>query len=774
MTASTLFVALLVGQVQASVWGTVRDSETGTPVVGARVELLDAGLASITDSAGSYVLSGVSVGARHLMISSLGYKARTLHVFVPSDGAIRLDVALEPEPIRLRPVEASLTARPVRTEEEYSLDAVQRVGSRTLTQWDVRSHPGLAEPDFFEALGGQGVLLDPENPSGLHVHGGSSDQNLFLLDGVPVYSPYHAAGQFSALNPDAISRVDLHSVVAPSTWDGALSGVVDARTQAPGADQVGIRGAVSATGARLTGDGSLPLGAGGLFSARWGHPGFLAPPAEDSYVRGSFSDGLAKVEAPIGGGRVQVLAFTSDNNLRIASVLTEADDGGAPESSEAGFELDDAQGPNQFSWKSRSYGLGWEKPLGGRTAIHAQLWRADLDVASYWRATGGPLSMSSRRRTYGSRLMLLADGPASSSRLGFSVERDRTSYTVLPAGTSGLPTESLLETRSEPEVFAAFAEHQRCLNDRVHVLLGVRSSFMAGKRPRLAPRVSLNWPVSSFFSVSAGYARTHQWVQSLRNPESLIDNVFNPNLPVAAEGNDIPIAQSDQFGLALKTWPVEGVSAGLEGYTRVLEGLVLVAPTTGQPFAVAGYSIGRARAWGGAINVELAGARYRALVEYGFGAVTYDVGSGTYRPEFAVNHSLAAALGYYPSASLVVRSALRVEFGRPTTLVEGPFEWEACSIIGGGCEAEGSPQEVAGPLGRSRLPAYIRLDIGARKHWHWRLLGRDGVLTGFVTLSNVLGRRNLFGYTVDPGTGEVSKLPMRPFSPLTVGLEWSF
>lgn len=774
MSASFLCIALLLSQVQVSVWGTVRDSETGVPVISALVEILDGGRTAVTDSTGWYVLSGVPAGARQLRISSLGYKSRTLRVFVPADGAIRLDVALEPEPIRLRPVEASLAARPLQTESELGVDRVQRIGSRTVTQWDVRAHPGLAEPDFFEALGGQGVLLDPENPSGLHVRGGSSDQNLFLLDGFPVYSPYHAGGQFSALNPDALSRVELHTIVAPSAWDGALSGVVDARTQAADADGIGVRGALSATGARLTTDGHLPLGARALLSGRWGHPGFLVPSGEASYVRGSFSDGLAKVEAPIGGGWVEVLAFTSDNSLRIASAPTGAGADSATGSGPADLALADVQGPNRFSWRSRSYGLGWKRALGRRAAIQARLWRADLDVASYWRAAGGSLGMSSGRRSNGSQLMLLADGPAGSWRLGFSMERDRTFYTVVPAGTSPLPTESLVEIRGEPEVFAAFAEHQRSLESGVQVLFGVRGSLVAGKRPQLAPRLSVHWPVSSSLSVSAGYARTHQWVQSLRNPESLVDNLFNPNLPVAAEAHGVPIARADQFSLALEAQPMAGLRAGLEGYARVSDGLVLVAPTTGQPFAVDSFSVGRARVWGGAINVELIGARYRALLDYGLGAVTYDVGSGTYRPGFAISRSLAASLGYYPSATLAVRWALRAEFGRPTTLVEGPFLWEACSIIEGGCEAEGSPQKLAGPLGGSRLPPYVRFDIGVRKHWHWRLLGHDGVLTGFATLSNILNRGNLFGYTVDPDTGELSELPSRPFSPLTVGLEWSF
>ncbi len=106
--------------------------------------------------------------------------------------------------------------------------------------------------------------------------------------------------------------------------------------------------------------------------------------------------------------------------------------------------------------------------------------------------------------------------------------------------------------------------------------------------------------------------------------------------------------------------------------------------------------------------------------------------------------------------------------------MDGPFTWEACSVLEGGCEAEGSPGEFSGPLGDQRLPPYLRVDIGVRKHWHSRILGREGRIAAFVTLSNVLDSRNVLGYVLDPATGRPSRLPMRPFSPLAAGLEWRF
>ncbi len=72
------------------------------------------------------------------------------------------------------------------------------------------------------------------------------------------------------------------------------------------------------------------------------------------------------------------------------------------------------------------------------------------------------------------------------------------------------------------------------------------------------------------------------------------------------------------------------------------------------------------------------------------------------------------------------------------------------------------------------MPAYVRVDIGVRKHWHWRALGRDGVIAVFTTLSNVFRRENVLGYVTDPDTGEVTALPMRPLSLLTAGLDWRF
>jgi outer membrane receptor protein involved in Fe transport len=70
-----------------------------------------------------------------------------------------------------------------------------------------------------------GVQSGTEGTSGIYVRGGGPDQNLFLLDGVPVYNASHLLGFFSVFNPDAIKTVQLYKGGFPARFGGRLSSV---------------------------------------------------------------------------------------------------------------------------------------------------------------------------------------------------------------------------------------------------------------------------------------------------------------------------------------------------------------------------------------------------------------------------------------------------------------------------------------------------------------------------------------------------------------------
>jgi len=88
------------------------------------------------------------------------------------------------------------------------------------------------EPDLMKLLQLlPGVQPSSEGNTGLYVRGGSADQNLILLDGVPVYNPNHLFGFFSIFNPDAINDLHVYKGNFPARLGGRLSSVIDIYTK---------------------------------------------------------------------------------------------------------------------------------------------------------------------------------------------------------------------------------------------------------------------------------------------------------------------------------------------------------------------------------------------------------------------------------------------------------------------------------------------------------------------------------------------------------------
>lgn len=86
------------------------------------------------------------------------------------------------------------------------------------------------ETDIFKALQFMpGIQSGSEGRNGLYVRGGSPDQNLILLDDIPLYYVSHLGGFVSVFNTDAINNVKLYKSGFPAKYGGRLSSVVDVR-----------------------------------------------------------------------------------------------------------------------------------------------------------------------------------------------------------------------------------------------------------------------------------------------------------------------------------------------------------------------------------------------------------------------------------------------------------------------------------------------------------------------------------------------------------------
>ncbi len=736
---------------QATVVGVVRDGQTSQPLASAVVEFTDLDRAAATGADGRYTMPHVPAGPQHVSIRAMGYSRRWLHALVPRHGELELNISLPPEPIPLQAIEVRAPV-PVRGLEGGEGPAFP---ARELLLAAVRNHPLLEEADHFQALAGGDVFLQPESPSGVHIRGGASDQTAYLLDGVPVFSPFHAAGLSSAWNPDALSRLSLSSIGSSPGHPHTLSGTIEGVTRVPG-DRLRAQGSFSTTQARLTLDGPLgPAGAGYVVGLRSGLPGAFAPKGEASYVRGEIGDWLAKLEMPIFRGRVRLLGYDSENEVEAAAAIATED---VPSPTTVA---------NLFAWHSRSLGAEWNRSFSG-TTVRVRGWSARSDAGSIWAGRAEPVEMTALRRDLG----LLASAEYGSARTltvaGIRLEESRTSY--------GIESDSLVPSwtwSASTPVATLFAQHARGIGPGVQLDLEASIAATAGHLYP-GPRAQLRWNLSEHLTLHTGYARTHQFVQSLRNAESVVGNVFPVELYMGAGASAVPVAQGDQVVVAADYRPSSGVRVGLQAFERSSTGLVLVAPRDGQPFLTSGFVVGSGAARGLSVEAAWSATRWGILASYGLQHVRLDYGDSSYVPDHGAAHLLEGGIIVFPSATASIRLGVAAALGRRTTTAVGGFEWESYNLLDRGAEFGGSPQYEGAALGATPLPAYVRVDLGLRKHWHIRVAGRDASIALFGTATNLLGRTNILTYARNPSTGELVGIEMRPRAPLVVGLDWQF
>jgi hypothetical protein len=198
--------------------GYVKNSKTGEPVVNAAVYVEKLKRGTSTDQYGYYSLT-LPAGSYVLTVQSLGMIDAKYNVVVYSDG--KFDVALKEQVTTLKDVVVS-------SQKVANITRVQ-MGVEKLNIASIKKVPALfGEADVIKAvLTLPGVKSVGEASSGFNVRGGSTDQNLILLNEGTIYNPSHFFGMFSAFNPEIIKDIELYKSSIPAKYGGRLSSVLN-------------------------------------------------------------------------------------------------------------------------------------------------------------------------------------------------------------------------------------------------------------------------------------------------------------------------------------------------------------------------------------------------------------------------------------------------------------------------------------------------------------------------------------------------------------------
>lgn len=245
----TSSVLITEAQEKFTISGYIEDAETKEKLIGANIYIPSLEVGTSTNTYGFYSLTVPAQKELYLSISYIGYSTKNYKIDLTKNVSLNFQL-IEGEELETLEIVANEANK---IEDEVQMSQV------TIPIQQIKNLPAfMGEVDVLKVLQLMpGVQSGGEGTSGLYVRGGSPDQNLMLLDGVPLYNVSHLFGFFSVFNADAIKNVTLTKGGFPARYGGRLSSVLDINMKEGNMREFHGEGSVSNIASKFTFEGPI-------------------------------------------------------------------------------------------------------------------------------------------------------------------------------------------------------------------------------------------------------------------------------------------------------------------------------------------------------------------------------------------------------------------------------------------------------------------------------------------------------------------------------------
>ncbi len=694
---------------------------------------------------GRYLLEGLRPGVVTVRVRHPGYEAIAVEVTLATSASVRVDLELAGRPLRLDPVE-------VRADRVIGggTGGDEPGQPRLIPELEIQAldlTPGVGDPALAAAV----RALPGNDPASatdvLYLRGSTADMKLVLLDGAPVYTPFHVAGLMPGFEPALLGAAALHRGGAPARYDGGLTHILDLRTRSPRRDRLRASTALDLLTASGAVEGPLGRRGGFLASARGLHDVGSGPLGGDRPY--GYSDILLAAEYEPGDDhRIGVTAFRNSE-----AVL-----------------LDYQAAPDDATWSNRALSLSYEGTAGG-ARVRALGAASDYDASLPLQPAStdsvpvpGPLLATGANR----RARLLAEvewgGAAARTAVGVSHNFIEASYGAHDPTAGVSSSAAATHTTTGLHVDAV-----RLLAPEVTLRAGVRADFFPDGDLALAPRARLAWAFDPRALLSVAVGRYHQ---PTRTPDVEVERTLQEVVASDLSAPQLlPVARADHVVVSLDQLLAGRVRLGLHGFWKGYEGLA-AASSEGESIRSSG------------VDLRLSSAGEREVIWLGYGLSWFwsDRDLSGYSRDFAGRHLLTAGV----SSDLwgPVRGEFRVAYGAGLPYTAIPFrslglDQEAAAPTAPPPE----PPDTTGPrpLAAADSPLlegldddFLRLDFELHARLTARWGGHSWSVRPYLRVINALRRRDALFYAFQPWRAD-SLMPLaeRPFLPV-IGVAITF
>jgi hypothetical protein len=687
----------------------------------------------------------------------LGYRLLERSILVRPGDTARIDVTLEREVQLLSPVRVDAASADAEAFVSKPNVATVAVGAAAM-----KGIPAAGEPDVVRVVQLlPGVVSRNDFNTGLNVRGGEADQNLILLDGYPIYNPFHLGGLFSTFMDATVGGIELMTGAFPARFGGRLSSVLDVRSTdeaRPGVHGSADLSAIGAT-ARLSGTFGTERGTWSV-AARRTYADAMTSLFTDDIFPYHFRDVHARAAfVLVGNARLSVTAYLGKDILDANLSKFEADS--TPSNA--------SEGQWTFDWGNRVIGATIAKDLGADARIPLLGWRLGESTTLEQRISASQFStlldlgegaLAQRNEVRDVRLAgsVIARTASHDRSMGYEVATHRIRY----ASGSSATGDSDFDLRQRPSSAAAWFNDLWRPSPRWLIEWGLRGEALSERGwAALSPRVSLKFFVTPEVAITAAGGRVTQWMHSMAGDGPLrffeVWLASDSLTPVATAWHWVAGAER-----RLRDAGSVRVEAFVKRYERVLEANWSENPQIqGDEFLVA-----EGRSYGADILARWQPASGLAgWISYSYGVSTRSRDGMRWAPGHDRRHDLDIVATWRRTK---YRFGARFGFatGTPYTPIVGEIARRTYDPSRDSW-GTGNPrlwiEALGGARHAARFPATHRLDLDASREFK---IGGASV-SPYVSVVNAYNAPNVFVYLYDystdaPTRRAISQFPVLP------------
>ncbi len=733
-----LMLALLLPLATSTVFagtihGFVRDKDNREPIIMGNVWLEKSPVGTTTNTKGYYVLSSLPPGSYEINFSYMGYKTVKKKQTLKDGEDIELNVLMEVEAISGE--EVVVTAE----EDEDKLDI--KPGKILVQATELRTVPQVAEPDLFRSLQMlPGVATLSDFSAGLYIRGGSTDQNLILLDDIDVYNPNHLFGFFSTFNTDAVKSVELLKGGFPAMYGGRLSSVLNVHNKEGNREEFEGVARLSLLGGSATVQGPWKKGSW-MISGRRTYLDLAAKIANVDLPY-YFYDGHAKFNYDIDkNNQASISFYTGDDVLDLSQDGTDIN-------LKWGNQTFSAQWMHLFSSKLFSHFVF----AGSRFESDSKIKFDEVSFGLLNRITD--LSLKGAL-SYTPSVRHNVDFGFEWKKLGFNLNYEIVGLKYL--------------NKFSGNYLAAYFQDNYHVSTFDILQAGLRlSHYTDGNYTRMNPRISWKHLLTAQSNLTFTYGHFSQFLNLVQQEGISFADMWFPVDPTFKPGS------ADHYIIGYSFDDTRNFSINMEAYYKNYRNIAEYRTFRGadenldNQTAAQNFYSGTGIAYGGDVYIRNKFLGLEGWIGYSLGWTKkqvdgYNFGK-EYFPTYDRRHTITAVEDFWLSRKWRFNLAFKFGSGQPYT--EATARYAVLKPDGG---IYYLPLEGAKNI--YRLPAYLRMDMGV--FYRTTFLGMETEL--YTQIINLLNHKNVWfrRYQTDKNPAVREDITMLPLLP-TVGASFKF